>query len=179
MNYQTISDVYAANDKIREKLKAVVSGLTDRQANALPEDEKWTVAQIIEHLSLVEDGMTRISAKLLSEAKAKGAAAADGTVRFSEDFLRKTSEVKNQKVEAPERVHPTGTKTVPESLAKLDENRRKLDDLRPLFESIECSEFKFPHPAFGDISAHEWLALVGGHEARHLAQILRILEKIQ
>ena len=60
----------------------------------------------------------------------------------------------------------------------MDETRQKLEELRPLFESIECSDVKFPHPAFGDMSAHEWLALLGGHETRHIRQIEGILEKI-
>lgn len=177
MNYQTISDIYDGNDKIREKLKAVVSNLTESQANTLPEGEKWTVAGLVEHISIVEDGITRISAKLLGEAKAKGATA-DGTAKFSEDFMEKIVGAREAKFEAPERVRPTGTKSIAESLAQMDENRQKLNELRPLFESVECSDFKFPHPAFGEITAHEWLAVLGGHEARHLNQIERLLKKI-
>jgi uncharacterized damage-inducible protein DinB len=175
MNYQTIADVYAANDKIRERLKETVRNLTDEQLNYLPEGEKWTVAQIVEHLSLVEDGMTRISAKLLNEAKENGKAS-DGTVKISEDFLRKIGGARQQKFEAPERAHPKSGQTVPESLAKMEENRKRLNELCPLFESVECADYKFPHPAFGELTAHEWLALLGGHEMRHIEQIKRILK---
>lgn len=177
MNYQSISEIYEANDKIREKLKEIVSVLTEEQANFLPEGEKWTVANLVEHIALVENGVTRISAKLLGEAQAAGAKAG-GEAKISEDFLQKAAWGRTQKFEAPERVHPTGNLTIVESLAKLDENRPKLEELRPLFESVECSNFKFPHPAFGDMSAHEWLALIGGHELRHIAQIKNILRQI-
>ncbi len=40
MNYQTIDEIYTANDKIREKLKETVSNLTDEQTAFLPEGEK-------------------------------------------------------------------------------------------------------------------------------------------
>lgn len=179
MNYQTISEIYEGNDKIREKLKAVVSNLTENQANTLPEGEKWTAAQFVEHIAIVEEGITTISAKLLSKAQAVGAAAADGTAKFSEEFMQKIAGAREAKFEAPERVHPTGTKTIGESLARMDENRRKLNELRPLFESVDASDFRFPHPAFGELSAHEWLAVLGGHEARHLRQIEKLLGKIQ
>ena len=175
MNYQTIADVYAANDKIRERLKKTVENLTDEQVNYLPEGERWSVAQIVEHLSLVEDGMTRISRKLLNEAKENGKAS-DGSVKISEDFLRKAERSREQKLEAPDRVHPKSGQTIAESLAKMEENRKRLNELRPLFESVECSDYKFPHPAFGDLTAHEWLALLGGHEMRHIEQIKRILK---
>ncbi len=174
MNYQTIADVYAANDKIREKLKEIVENLTDEQLNFLPEGERWTVAQIVEHLSLVEDGMTRISRKLLNEAKENGKTS-DGTVKISEEFFQKAQSSIGQKLEAPDHVHPKSGQTVPESLAKMEENRKRLNELRPLFESVECSDYKFPHPAFGELTAHEWLALIGGHEMRHIEQIKRIL----
>jgi hypothetical protein len=177
MNYQKISEIYEANDRIRVKLKETVSGLTNEQADFLPEGAKWSVAHIVEHLSMVDHGMTRISAKLLSEAQAKGGPAAGGEAKISEEFLQKLAGGREQKFEAPERVHPSGGRSIAESLAKMDENRQALEELRPLFESVECSDFKFPHPAFGPLTAHEWLALLGGHEARHLKQIEEILGK--
>lgn len=174
MNYENISEIYAANDKIRENLKATVGNLTDEQKNLVAEKSDWTVENIVEHIAIVQEGMRRISAKLLTEAKAVGAAAG-GEAKISENFLQKAAEGRTAKFEAPDRVRPTGTQTIAESFVKLDETRAKLEDLRPMFESVECSDFKFPHPFFGDLTAHEWLALVGGHELRHLQQIKKIL----
>jgi DinB superfamily len=178
MNYQTISEIYEANDQIREQLKSIAANLTDAQINTLPDGEKWTVGKLIEHISIVDEGIVKISAKLLNEAKESGETS-EGAAKISDDFAEKVVAGRNAKFEAPERVHPTGAKTVAESLVKLDETREKLEDLRPLFESVECSNVKFPHPAFGDMSAHEWLALLGGHELRHIRQINNLLDKIQ
>lgn len=175
MKYQNIEEIYTANDQIREKLKAFIENLSDEQADKLTEDGKWSVAQIVEHIAKVEVGMTQISGKLLSEAKKNGITS-DGKAFISDEFLQKAGSAQNEKFEAPERVRPEGGKTIAESLKNLEESREKLYELKPLFEQVECSDFKFPHPAFGDLTAHEWLALVGGHELRHLAQIKRILE---
>ena len=177
MNYQNISEIYAANDKIRENLKATVGNLTDEQANLLAEKGDWSVANIVAHIAIVQEGMMKISTKLLTEAKAKGAAAS-GEAKISENFLQKAGESRATKFEAPERIHPTGSQTIADSFVKLAETRKSLEDLRPMFESVECSEFKFPHPFFGDLTAHEWLALVGGHELRHTQQIERILAQV-
>lgn len=175
MNNQTIADIYTRNDEIREKLTKLVSELNDEQLSFLPEGEKWTVANLIEHVALVEEGMTKISAKLLGKAQAANKSFG-GTVKMSENFAKKAVEARSQKFEAPKMVHPTGKLTVAESLAKLKENRRRLAELRPLFETVDGSEFKFPHPFMGELSAHEWLALIGGHEARHIEQINKILQ---
>jgi len=176
MNNQTINDIYETNNEIREKTKQLIADLTDEQTAFLPESEKWTIAHIIEHIAIVQDGMAKISTKLLTQAQAAGKTA-DGAARLSENFVQKAAEAKTLKFQAPDRVHPTGNQTIEESLKKMDETREKLEELRPLFESVECSDFKFPHPFMGDLTAHEWLILVGGHEARHLRQIEAMLEK--
>lgn len=175
MNYQNIAEIYAENDKIRETLKETVAGLTDEQTMALTEGEKWTIAQIVEHLSVVEFGMMRISAKLLKAAESAGKKS-DGSARLSEDFGRKIGIMRKRKFEAPEMVRPTGKQTIRESLAKMEENRRQFHELKPLFEQFECADFKFPHPLMGELTATEWLALLGEHERRHLEQIKRILK---
>jgi len=176
MNQQTIKDVYATNNAIREKTKQIIASLSDEQTAFLPDGEKWTIAHIIEHVAIVQDGMSKISAKLLKKAQNSGKQA-DGAARFSESFVQKAAAARDIKLEAPDQVHPTGNQTVTESLKKMDETQRKLEELQPLFESVECLDFKFPHPFMGDLTAHEWLALVGGHEARHLRQIEKMLEK--
>jgi uncharacterized damage-inducible protein DinB len=84
MNYQNISEIYAANDKIHGKLKETVSALTDEQANFLLEEDgggKWSVANIVEHIAIVQEGMTKISAKLLSKAQNRGGKA-DGAAKL-------------------------------------------------------------------------------------------------
>ena len=177
MNYQSIAEIYDSNDAIREKLKMIIGKLTDEQAGIAPEGEKWSLAELVEHIAIVENGMTGICARLLSKAQAENKKS-DGAAKISEDFLTKANESINQKLEAPERVRPTGTKTVAESLAKMEENRENLKKLRPLFETTDGTDHKFPHPAFGELTAHEWLALIGGHELRHIKQIKNLLKKI-
>ena len=178
MKYESIDEIYAGNDKARARLKEVVASLSDETATALPEGEKWTVAQIVEHISMVDEGAMRICARLLRKAQEAGHTH-DGKVVITEDFRQKGSEIAGMKVQAPDIVQPTGTKSIADSLAKLDENSKQLEDLRELFKSIDGTQLTFPHPFFGEISAQEWLALKGGHESRHTKQIENVLAKIK
>jgi hypothetical protein len=175
MQQRTIADIYAANDRVREELKETIAGLTDEQASLLPEGEKWTIAQILEHISIVGDGMGRVCNKLLRKAESAGTRSQEG-VRLSEGFIKGSSELAAAKIEAPETVRPTGEVPVEQSLAKLDDNHSRLEELRPLFESVDSETYKFPHPFLGDMSAAEWLTMIGEHEARHLNQIKKRLE---
>jgi hypothetical protein len=178
MKYETISDIYAANEQARDRLKATVEGLSTAEAAALPEGEKWSVAMIVEHLSMVEFGTSRICARLIEAAKADGKPG-DGHVSLSADFAEKSKAVAGIKVQAPERVHPTGSVTIADSLEKMTANRADLEALRGDLEQFDLSGHRFPHPFFGDITAAEWLIVLGGHEARHTKQIERLLEAIR
>ncbi|HTH38914.1 MAG TPA: DinB family protein [Pyrinomonadaceae bacterium] len=173
---QTIAKIYEANDRIRAKLKETLAGVTEHQVAVLPDGEKWSIAQIAEHVSMVGNGMYRICAKLLSKAEANGQLS-DGTVDLKA-FSEKALGIADIKLEAPEIVQPTGTRSIAESIRSLDETQEAFNRLRPLFEKYDASEPKFPHPYLGDMTAVEWLAMYGGHEVRHLRQIKRLLERI-
>jgi hypothetical protein len=177
MNYKSIAEIYESNDVMREKLKALIGNLTEEQASIVSDGEKWSLAQLIEHIAIVETGMIGICSRLLSKAQAEDKKS-DGSAKISEDFLIKANESVKRKLEAPERVRPTGTKTIAESMTKMAENREKLKTMRSMFETFDATAHKFPHPAFGDLTAHEWLVLIGGHEARHLKQIKNLLAKL-
>lgn len=178
MNYKTIAEVYAANDDIHKKLVNIVSNLTEEQENLPSENGKWTLGAIVEHLSKAEGGMMQICHKLLSKAEAEGKTS-DGSMKLSQAFVDgiTKAEAENQKFEAPERVHPEGGKPITHSLAVMEQNRTKLKEMQPMFENFDGTLHTFPHPAFGAMTANDWLALIGGHEARHTAQIERILAK--
>jgi hypothetical protein len=176
MQYQSISEIYEANDRIRTRLKDTLLGVTERQAAAVPDGEKWSIAQIAEHVSMVGNGMHRICAKLLSKAEASGQVS-DGTVDLSA-FAEKAMGIADVKLEAPEIVQPTGTRSIAESVRSLDETQRGFNCLKPLFEKYDASSPKFPHPYLGDMTAVEWLVMCGAHERRHLKQIERLLDRI-
>ncbi len=178
MKYETIADIYSANLKVRDALTATVSGISPAEATTLPDDEKWTIQQIVEHLSMVDFGISRICSKLLDEAKTL-AKPSDGSVKLSPDFLEKSAVVDNVKIAAPERVQPTGNITIAEALDKMNANRPAFDAMRAILEKYDVSEPKFPHPYFGDITAAEWMVVAVGHEHRHTKQIERLLAKIR
>lgn len=178
MQFNSIADVYAANDHVRSNFRDILTDVSDDEAAAAVDDSKWTIAEIAEHVAIVNGGMARICSRLLSKAQAEGLTA-NGGIKLSDDFMNKSAEIAGMKVEAPEMVHPSGGRTIADSLKAIDEIASSLDELRPLFESVDSVTHKFPHPFFGDLSASEWLVLLGGHQARHAAQIQRILVQLR
>lgn len=178
MRYETIADIYSANKKARENLETAISDISDDEAAALPDGDTWTIQQIVEHLSMVDIGISRICAKLVEEAKERGDLS-DGTVKLSDEFRDKSALVGSVKIEAPDRVQPTGNVTISEALDRMNANYSAFEAIRADLEKYDLSQPKFPHPYFGNITAAEWMIVVGGHEQRHTAQIERSLAKLR
>lgn len=169
----TVSEAFASNEKVHERLRSLVSNLTEDQASLCDSSQdRWSVAEIVEHIAIVEAGITGLCGKLLSRASETPG---DGRIKLSDAFLEGGEKSYTEKWQAPERVRPTGTKSIAESLEAMADTRDKLEELRPLFETVIC-DATFPHPYLGELTAAEWLCLIGGHEARHMRQIRRILE---
>lgn len=175
MKQQTIAEVYEANQKIRENLLELIGGLSDEELEFRVNEKTWTIREIVEHLHLVENSMTRIIKKLLRKAEAENLTN-DGNAYISASFLENSARGKSQKFQAPEFVIPTESLPVAESVVKLAENRQNLMEIKEQLETVGLGDFTFPHPAFGAMNAHDWLVLIGGHELRHIFQIKEILQ---
>ena len=85
MRYESIADIYSANQKFRDEFAATVSGISPDEATALPEGEKWNIQQIVEHVSIVGSGISQICAKLLAGAR-EGNIPSDGSFKLSANF---------------------------------------------------------------------------------------------
>lgn len=181
MSYQTIAEIYDGNAKVRAKLKQTIENLTDEQLNFRMSEDSWTPREIVEHISIVEGGIAGICARLLQKSVEENLPN-DGSANISAEFLTKSGSAADRrttKLQAPDRVKPGGTLSIEESFAKLQENSEKLDQIRTGLETVNTQNAKFPHPHFGDMTATEWLLLIGGHERRHIDQIEEILECVK
>ncbi len=163
-------------NKQREKFLTTADGLSEAQLNFKPSENHWSIRELFHHIWVVEGMTAKLLANLLKQAKDNNLPAdADphGSVLNS---LESHSETLGKKFQAPERVVPIDALPLADSIAKMAETRAKL--LEPLEElcQYDVSSLLFPHPALGPLNAYQWLMVMGGHEARHRAQIGRVKE---
>ena len=179
--YHSVADIFAENDRVRRALVARVESVSEERRGVRASEGGWSIADIIEHLSLTEKRVTRALDGMLPPAgdegaavggTAGGAAGAQPFAPFSVDEY--VEQARDKKFAAPEFIRPRGV-PLAESLAHLKESRAALEAMRPRFERADYAA-QFPHPAFGMLNVGQWLAFIGIHEARHLAQIERTLE---
>ncbi len=129
--------------RVHERLFSKVEGLSESQQTYRPEEGSWTIAEIMEHLANVQEGMGKVTSKLIKEAEAsESSARSDGTIGpVSMEFLR---ELADQKFDAPENVRPAGGVRIEDSVEKLKSNYTRLLSLKPKIEALRSEWPYFP-----------------------------------
>ncbi|HYJ87693.1 MAG TPA: DinB family protein [Pyrinomonadaceae bacterium] len=158
-------------DSVHARLLQTVTPLDSKIFSQRPSENEWSVAEIIQHLSLVEERVT----------KELGAAIARQPQRVG--FLRRlipTSIVSSRlfRVKAPKGVNPIVVPQKDDAIQNFEQARRKL---KALCDAHDVSRFKnliFKHPFLGDIDGVATISFIGYHEHRHYKQIREVLKKI-
>lgn len=175
MEFHSVEEIFVGIEKIRGKIVQTVESLNDDHANFRRAPDKWTIANIVEHLAKTEASIIRAIEKLLAKAEAENVPAS-GRIEPPVSFVEIGQKNAGIKRTAPEYLVPSGTLTIKESLGELENSRRSLHALRPRLEAVDLSNAQFPHPFFGSLNLYYWIAFIGLHELHHLKQISEALQ---
>ncbi len=176
MAFNSVAEIYDSIDETRARLYQRAEALSEEQSAFQPTPDVWSAANIIEHLSLIEDMMIKLFNTLLQKSEASGGAR-DETQAFAPVSLDEFAEqARREKFTAPETVRPGGQVSLAGSLAHLRASREQLRALLPRIEKIDGAKLQYPHPAFGPLNLYQWLAFIGAHEERHLRQLDKLLQ---
>jgi hypothetical protein len=172
MNYRDLDEIYREKERVLGTLEDVVAPLTARQLSFRPASDSWGVAEIVEHLAIVEPGMIKLVRSLTDKAQSRsGPEPAPFDVTLSDGIV--TGET-GKFITRPEAV-PTGNVPVADSLRTLRGVQGELVDLRSQLARVDVSSVKFAHRALGDLTLGQWCAFFGAHEERHLGQIRSVI----
>lgn len=178
MEFHSLEEIFAAIERTRAKVVRTVESLNDDHANFRHAEDKWTIANIVEHLAKTENSLVRLVEKLLAKAESDNLPAPE---RFASpvSFTEIVKQFAGNKLTAPDYLQPEGAATIKESLAALEKSRAALAALRPRLEKVDLSSAEFPHPFFGNLDLYHWIAFIGLHELRHLRQVGDILQTLK
>jgi uncharacterized damage-inducible protein DinB len=173
MIYHTVAEILAANEQSQARFVAAVSNLTEAQADFRPDENQWTIAEIVEHVSIIDSNFLRLTHKLLKEAEsAPNPPKAD--LNLGHTSLDENGQQHPGRLPAPDRVRPQGGARVEDSLEKMRAALAGFAEIQSRLEAVDLSEQMFPHPFLGPINAYQWMVLLGEHEDRHRGQIERV-----
>jgi len=156
----------------RKKFLASIKGLSEAQWKYKAAPDRWSVAEVAEHIALSEDLIFGLISKQIMSAPA--APEKKESVKGKDALIRNNITNRNTKAQAPEQLKPVNKWATQAELVKAFNASRAntttyvkttQDDLRSHFA---------PHPVFKDLDGYQWILLLAGHSERHTLQVLEV-----
>lgn len=159
-------------DAVHAELKTAVNGVDTALLAKRPAENEWSVAEVIEHLCLVEGAVMKGIKSKLEQPPVK--------VSFLRKlFPMRIVSLRVKRLQAPKYVQPAN------DLPPVDELLKKFDALRANTKEIcikegpqRLGQVCLKHPYFGDMDGPAAISMVAFHEQRHLKQIREIIKKL-
>ncbi|MFZ1917309.1 MAG: DinB family protein [Terriglobales bacterium] len=146
-----------------------IAGLSDKQWRFKPAPDRWSVAEVSEHIAVSESMIFGYVQKQIVTSAATPEKRAE--VKVTDQQILTLVPDRSHKAQAPEFLKPTNRWATREELIRSFEDSRKAtmdyvrttnDDLRDHFG---------PHPLLGPMDAYQWILLISAHSERHTRQI--------
>ena len=161
---QAVRYLAATQDRMVETMK----GLSGAQWNFKPAPDRWSIAEVMEHVAIIEGRIGELIGKL-GEAPLD---TPDRDVKQVDAYVLADVPRRYPRVTAPERVAPSGLWTGAEALEQFLQSR--VHTLELLASVPHLRGRVLPHPIYGPWDGYQWILAAGGHCARHTEQILEV-----
>jgi hypothetical protein len=138
----------------------------------------WSVAEILEHLRMVEAGVARLITKRVGQAKEAGLGEEKSSAPVMSSFDQYAVMMDGLVLTSPATVQPRANVDISEALEGLEGSREALRAAVVTANGLAIGEIKHTHPVLGEINLYQWLIFLGHHDNRHKKQIERTLKSI-
>ena len=148
----------------RQEFLNAVSGLTEAEAQAHPQADRWSVLECVEHVTTVEE-------RFLGRIEKAAREGAPPINQQHEAELAARVKDRSIRAQAPEFVRPTGRfPTLAEAVGAFDAVRVRTLRFAER-NAAELYSLAEAHPRFGPLNGTEFLIMMNSHVLRHTAQI--------
>lgn len=146
-----------------------IAGLSEKQWRFKPAPDRWSVAEVSEHIAISEStifGMVQSKIMTLPADPTQRA-----TVAGKDEMILTRVPDRSHKAQAPEFLKPTNRWATEAELIKAFEDSRKatMDYVRTTSDDLR--DHFGPHPALGPLDGYQWILLISAHSERHTKQI--------
>jgi uncharacterized damage-inducible protein DinB len=160
---------------LREAIELVPPALRDQS----PGTDRWSVAQVLQHLVMIEKRIGMGMTKWVADARAGGVGPETETSSVMDSLPLQAIADRSQRRSAPEEVRPQGDTDAESAWAALEQARATLRAAFLAGDGLALSEVQQPHPVLGPINLYQWILFVGSHETRHTAQVREIAAELK
>ena len=144
-----------------------ISGLSDAQWTFKAGPDRWSIAEVAEHIAVSETTIL----KIVTDQIMKGPAVPRNANPVSDEKLLAWLLDRSSKFQAPEMLKPTNRWATREALTKDFIAAREKTATYVKTTTDDLHGHAGPHPVFKMLDGYQWVLLLSGHSARHTAQI--------
>ena len=151
----------------RQKFVASVAGLSDAQWKFKAGPDRWSIAEVAEHITISESTILQ----LIREKVMNAPAPPSDAPRTPDEKVIEMVTDRSERAQAPEFLRPTNRWSTRDELVKAFTAARDttVDYVKTTGDDMRAHAA--PHPVLKSLDAYQWLLLLSAHTARHTAQI--------
>ena len=155
----------------RERFLHLVRGLTAKQLDYKPALDRWSVAENLEHVVLVERRATAFVETAIAQPEdpSKGT----GYPGNNEGLIAMIRDRSHPR-RGPEQVQPRNRWQHEQLLREFEAARKQTCDFI-LATTADLHARFAPHPVFGDLDCYQWVLVISAHSDRHRAQAEEVM----
>ncbi|MEQ1764660.1 MAG: DinB family protein [Pyrinomonadaceae bacterium] len=156
----------------RDKFLDSIKGLSDEQWKFKPAPDRWSVAEVAEHIGISESTLFGMVTGQIMKSPADPSKRA--TAKGKEDLVFKMIPDRTTKAQAPEMLKPVGRWADRDALTKEFKKNREIaiDFVKTTNEPLR--DHFGPNPVFTELDAWQWILFMAAHSERHTLQILEV-----
>jgi uncharacterized damage-inducible protein DinB len=160
---------------LSEAVELVPTELRDQQ----PGSDRWSVAQVLQHLVIIEKRIGMGMTKWVGDAVAGGLGPELETSSVLNSLDLALIADRSRRRTAPEEVRPNGELDAASAWTALEQTRAALRAGVMPGDGMALGEVIQTHPVLGPINLYQWLLFVGSHETRHTGQVREIATELK
>jgi DinB family protein len=146
-------------------------GLSEAQWNFKPAPDRWSVAELIEHLAAAEDMLRGVTQEQIMKSPAVPVRSAEETKKADETVLAMVPD-RSHKVQAPEPLRPTNRfGSAQEAQKHFVESRAATEEYLKSTPGLRAHLGDSP---LGKLDGYEFLLFTAAHSERHTKQMLEV-----
>lgn len=154
----------------REGVIDATKGLSEAQWNFKPTPERWSVAEVTEHIAAAEDMLMGLIQGQVMTAPANTEA---GDAKSVDELVLQAIPDRSHKLKAPEPLIPVNRFHTPtDSLSHFKESRDKTIGF--VKETKGLRDHAIDSPLGKKLDAYQWILFIAAHSDRHTKQILEV-----
>jgi hypothetical protein len=147
-------------DAQRKELRAAIDSIPATARNTQPTANQWSVAQVLDHLTIVENRVAAGVGKWIADAQANGLAQETETTSVAGTIPNEKILDRSRKVEAPEAIRPRTDVDAETAWTDLEQARANLRAAFLTGDGFALVQVVQPHPVLGPINIYQWMLFV-------------------